>query len=89
MLVIETNIDDMNPEFYDYVFDRLFAAGARDVFLSPIQMKKNRPGHIAPCHCRAEGSRRAGANYSERDLDHRRPLLSRRSDHPQAQIRKA
>ena len=46
MVVIETNIDDMNPEFYDYVFDRLFAAGARDVFLSPIQMKKNRPGSL-------------------------------------------
>ena len=46
MLVIETNIDDMNPELYDYVFDRLFAAGARDVFLTPIQMKKNRPGTL-------------------------------------------
>jgi uncharacterized protein (TIGR00299 family) protein len=46
MLVIETNIDDMNPEFYDYVVDRLFAAGARDVFLSAIQMKKNRPGTL-------------------------------------------
>jgi len=46
MLVMETNIDDMNPEFYDYVFDRLFAAGARDVFLTPIQMKKNRPGTL-------------------------------------------
>ncbi len=46
MLVIETNIDDMNPEFYDYVLDRLFAAGARDVFLSPIQMKKNRPSTL-------------------------------------------
>lgn len=44
MLVMETNIDDMNPEFYDYVLDRLLAAGARDVFLSSIQMKKNRPG---------------------------------------------
>lgn len=43
MLVIETNIDDMNPEFYDYVLERLFEAGARDVFLAPIQMKKNRP----------------------------------------------
>jgi pyridinium-3,5-bisthiocarboxylic acid mononucleotide nickel chelatase len=43
MLVIETNIDDMNPQFYDHVMDRLFTAGARDVFLSPIQMKKNRP----------------------------------------------
>ena len=46
MVVMETNIDDMNPEFYDYVFDRLFAAGARDVFLTPIQMKKNRPGTL-------------------------------------------
>ena len=46
MLVIETNIDDMNPQFYDYVLDRLFAAGARDVFLSSIQMKKNRPGTL-------------------------------------------
>ena len=43
MVVMETNIDDMNPEFYDYVFDCLFAAGARDVFMTPIQMKKNRP----------------------------------------------
>jgi uncharacterized protein (TIGR00299 family) protein len=46
MVVIETNIDDMNPELYDYVLDRLLAAGARDVFLSPIQMKKNRPGTL-------------------------------------------
>jgi pyridinium-3,5-bisthiocarboxylic acid mononucleotide nickel chelatase len=46
MLVIETNIDDMNPEFYDYVLERLFTAGARDVFLSPIQMKKNRPATL-------------------------------------------
>lgn len=46
MLVIETNIDDMNPEFYDYVLDRLFGAGARDVFLSSIQMKKNRPATL-------------------------------------------
>ena len=46
MMVLETNIDDMNPEFYDHVLDRLFAAGARDVFLSPIQMKKNRPATL-------------------------------------------
>jgi uncharacterized protein (TIGR00299 family) protein len=46
MLVLETNIDNMNPEFYDYVVERLFAAGARDVFLSPIQMKKNRPATL-------------------------------------------
>jgi uncharacterized protein (DUF111 family) len=46
MLAIETNIDDMNPQFYDHVMERLFAAGARDVFLAPIQMKKNRPGTL-------------------------------------------
>src|SRR5689334_11059022 len=46
MLVIETNFDDMSPEFYDYLFERLFAAGARDVFLSAVQMKKNRPGTL-------------------------------------------
>lgn len=44
LLVLETNIDDLNPEFYEYVMERLFAAGARDVFLLPVQMKKNRPG---------------------------------------------
>jgi uncharacterized protein (DUF111 family) len=44
MKMIETNIDDMNPEFYDYVSDRLFKAGAADVFFSPVHMKKNRPG---------------------------------------------
>ena len=46
MLVMETNIDDMNPEFYDYVIECLFAAGARDVFLTPTQMKKNRPATL-------------------------------------------
>jgi hypothetical protein len=46
MLVLETNIDDMNPQFYEHVMDLLFAAGARDVFLTPIQMKKNRPATL-------------------------------------------
>ncbi|MFW5985750.1 MAG: nickel pincer cofactor biosynthesis protein LarC [Halanaerobiales bacterium] len=40
---IETNIDDMNPEFYDYIQQKLFQAGALDVYLTSIQMKKNRP----------------------------------------------
>jgi pyridinium-3,5-bisthiocarboxylic acid mononucleotide nickel chelatase len=44
LLVVETNIDDMNPEFYDYLMERLFTLGALDVGLIPMQMKKNRPG---------------------------------------------
>jgi pyridinium-3,5-bisthiocarboxylic acid mononucleotide nickel chelatase len=42
--LIETNIDDMNPEFYGHVMGLLFEAGALDVYLTPIYMKKNRPG---------------------------------------------
>lgn len=42
--IIEANIDDMNPEFYGFIMERLFEAGALDVSFSPLQMKKNRPG---------------------------------------------
>ena len=42
-LLLEANIDDLNPEAYDYILERLFAQGAQDVYLTPIQMKKNRP----------------------------------------------
>lgn len=41
---IETNIDDMNPQYYAPVMQHLFEAGALDVYLTPIYMKKNRPG---------------------------------------------
>ena len=44
LTVLETNLDDLNPEIYPYLMDRLFEAGALDVVLLPIQMKKNRPG---------------------------------------------
>lgn len=46
LYVIETNIDDMNPEFFDHVFDRLFEAGALDVSVSSLYMKKTRPGFL-------------------------------------------
>jgi uncharacterized protein (TIGR00299 family) protein len=45
-MVLEANIDDMNPEFYDYLMETLFQKGALDVSLSPLQMKKNRPGTL-------------------------------------------
>ena len=43
LVMLETNIDDLNPEFYDHAIELLFGAGALDVALMPIQMKKNRP----------------------------------------------
>ena len=44
LVVAETNIDDMNPEIYGWLLERLFAAGALDAWLAPITMKKGRPG---------------------------------------------
>jgi uncharacterized protein (TIGR00299 family) protein len=42
-MLIQANVDDLNPELYEYVMERLFAAGALDVWLTPIVMKKGRP----------------------------------------------
>jgi len=49
--IIECNIDDMNPELYDYVIDLLFSEGADDVYLTPIIMKKSRPAVILSIIC--------------------------------------
>ena len=57
MVVIECEIDDMNPQLFGVVMDRLYAAGALEVFYVPVQMKKNRPGTlltvVAPPELRA------------------------------------
>jgi len=50
-LLIESNLDDMNPEFYEYISDRLFKAGASDVYCSQIIMKKGRPGVVLSVIC--------------------------------------
>jgi NCAIR mutase (PurE)-related protein len=52
--VLEANLDDLNPQIYDHVMDRLFAAGALDVTLTPIQMKKNRPAVTVSVICAPE-----------------------------------
>lgn len=44
MVLLQANLDDMNPEFSSYVMDRLFEAGANDVYWIPIIMKRGRPG---------------------------------------------
>jgi len=44
--VVETNIDDMNPEFFEYIIERLMHYGALDAYLTPIYMKKNRPATL-------------------------------------------
>lgn len=52
ILVMEANIDDMNPEFCGYVTDLLLSAGALDAFTMPVYMKKNRPGFQLTVLCR-------------------------------------
>ncbi len=48
---MQCNIDDMNPEIYDFVIEKLFKNGALDVFLTPVIMKKNRPGIVLNVLC--------------------------------------
>ncbi|MEW6234824.1 MAG: nickel pincer cofactor biosynthesis protein LarC [Candidatus Omnitrophota bacterium] len=59
--VLETNIDDMNPEFFEPLIESLFQAGALDATLTPIMMKKNRPATqltvLAPLHLKEELAR--------------------------------
>ncbi len=50
--IIETNIDDMNPQLYEAVFEQLFAAGALDVYMTNIMMKKSRPAVKLSVLCR-------------------------------------
>jgi uncharacterized protein (TIGR00299 family) protein len=54
MTQIETNIDDLNPEIYAYAQEKLFEAGAADVWFTPIQMKKNRPAVLLSVLCPPE-----------------------------------
>ncbi len=51
VILVETDIDDMNPEFFEPLMDKLFAKGALDVSLVPIQMKKNRPAVTVRAIC--------------------------------------
>ena len=52
--VLEANLDDLNPQVFGYVMDRLFEEGALDAFGMPVQMKKNRPGTLLTVLCKPE-----------------------------------
>lgn len=54
--VIEANLDDMNPQIYGYFLEKALAAGALDVYTTPVQMKKNRPGTLLTVLCRPQDS---------------------------------
>lgn len=52
VVVLETNVDDMSPQLLGYVFDRLLSAGALDVYVTNVFMKKNRPAQMISVICR-------------------------------------
>ncbi len=63
---IETNLDDLSPEITGATLERLVSAGALDAFLTPIQMKKNRPAVQLTVLCEAkEAEKMAGIIFSE------------------------
>ena len=84
--VLEANLDDLNPQVFGYVMDRLLAEGALDVFGIPVQMKKNRPALLLTVLCRPEHSARLTrliftetTTLGVRMREERRAVLARRS----------
>jgi uncharacterized protein (TIGR00299 family) protein len=58
IVVLEANLDDMNPQIYGYFVERALQAGALDVFATPVQMKKNRPGQLVTLLCESAAAER-------------------------------
>ncbi|MBV9339983.1 MAG: nickel pincer cofactor biosynthesis protein LarC [Acidobacteria bacterium] len=84
VMVLECNLDDLSPQVFGYVMDRLFEAGALDVFATPVQMKKNRPATLLSVLARPEDAARlAELIFAEtttlgvRRREERRQVLSR------------
>jgi len=83
--VIEANLDDLNPQVFGYVMDRLLEAGALDVFCVPVQMKKNRPGTLLTVLAKPQDAdKMSGIVFSEtttlgvRRREEQRQVLARR-----------
>ncbi len=90
--VLEANLDDLNPQVFGYVMDRLFEEGALDAFAMPVQMKKNRPGTLLTVLCKPEdASRLTQLIFSEtttlgvRRRDEMRQTLARRWENVRTQ----
>jgi len=84
--VLEANLDDLNPQIFGYVLDRLLAEGALDVFATPVQMKKNRPGLLLTVLAKPEAAPRLSqviftetSTLGIRMREERRQTLLRRS----------
>ena len=83
--VLESNLDDLNPQVVGYVMDRLLEEGALDAFCLPVQMKKNRPGALLTVLCRPEDAARLihlvfaeTTTLGVRQREERRRVLARR-----------
>ena len=83
--VLEANLDDLNPQVFGYVMDRLLEDGALDVFSVPVQMKKNRPGLVLTVLCKPEDAAKLSqiifaetTTLGVRRREERRAALSRK-----------
>ena len=65
--VLEANLDDLNPQVFGYVVERLLEAGALDTFAVPVQMKKNRPGMLLTVLAKPEDDREADSDHFHGD----------------------
>jgi pyridinium-3,5-bisthiocarboxylic acid mononucleotide nickel chelatase len=82
--VLEANLDDLNPQIFGYVMDRLLKEGALDAFVMPVQMKKNRPGMLLTALCKPEDAAKVSSLlFSEtstlgvRQREEKRQVLAR------------
>jgi uncharacterized protein (TIGR00299 family) protein len=90
--VLEANLDDLNPQVFGYVLDRLLEEGALDVFGMPVQMKKSRPGTLLTVLCKPEDAGRLTqlifaetTTLGVRRREERRQTLARRWENVRTQ----
>ena len=86
--MLEASLDDLNPQVFGYVMDRLLEEGALDAFGVPVQMKKNRPGTLLTVLCKPEDAARfSQVIFAEtttlgiRRRDEKRHTLARKLDY--------